>query len=70
MTEHSVVEFLMVSSGDGSFDHPSPRMCDTGASLAPITTTPSMENTLATHAMMTVPLQMMVVWPESGLSFE
>jgi hypothetical protein len=44
MIEDSVEEFLMVSSREGSFGHPSPRRYDTGASLAPITTSPRMKN--------------------------
>jgi hypothetical protein len=48
MIEDSVVEFLMMSSGEGSFSLHSPRRHDTGASLAPATTIPWMENASAT----------------------
>jgi hypothetical protein len=48
MIENSVEEFLTVSSGDGSFGLPSSRRCSTGASLAPMTTTPWMKNAPAT----------------------
>jgi hypothetical protein len=44
MTGYSAEEFLMMPSREGSFGHPSPRRHGTGASPAPITTTPQMEN--------------------------
>jgi hypothetical protein len=47
MIEDLAEEFLTVSSGEGSFGLLSPRRRDTGASLAPTTTTPWMENALA-----------------------
>jgi hypothetical protein len=56
MIEDSPQEFLTMSSREGSFGLPSPRRHGAGASLAPSTTTPWMENSLATQAMTTVPL--------------
>jgi hypothetical protein len=53
--EDSVEEFLTTSSGEGGFNLPSPRRHDMGALLAPITTTPWMENAPITQAMTTVP---------------
>jgi hypothetical protein len=44
--EDSAKEFHTTSSREGSFDLPSPRRHDMGASLAPVTTTPRMENAL------------------------
>jgi hypothetical protein len=53
--EDSTKEFLIVSSGKGSIDHPSPRWHSTGASFTPTTTTTRKENT---PAMMRFPLRM------------
>jgi hypothetical protein len=39
LVEDSTEEFLPASSGERSFDHPSPRRHSTGASFAPTTTT-------------------------------
>jgi hypothetical protein len=50
MIEDFVEEFLTTSSGQEGFNHPSPRRHGTGAPPAPITTTPWMENTLASQA--------------------
>jgi hypothetical protein len=47
MIEDSAEEFLMASSGEGSFSLPSPRRCGIGASLAPVITTPRMENAIS-----------------------
>jgi hypothetical protein len=55
MIEDSVEEFLAAPSGEGRFSLPSPRRHDTGASLAPVTTIPRMENALTAQATMTVP---------------
>jgi hypothetical protein len=55
---------------DGSFSLPSPRRRGTGSSLAPVTTTPWMENSLATQATTTVPPQMTTPQVKSILSFE
>jgi hypothetical protein len=55
MIEGSAEELLTVSSREGRFGLPSPRRRGTGASLAPVTTTPRMENAPAAQAMMTVP---------------
>jgi hypothetical protein len=55
MIEDSAEEFLMVSSGEGGSALPSPRRRGTGALPAPITTTPWMENALATQPMTMVP---------------
>jgi hypothetical protein len=55
MIEDTAMEFFTVSSGERSFVLPSPRRRGVGASLTPTTTTPWMENALATQAMMTVP---------------
>jgi hypothetical protein len=70
MIEDFAQLFLMVSCGEGSFDFPSPRRHGTGASLAPVTTMPLMEDAPAAQAMMTVPLRMTVLHLEIGLSFE
>jgi hypothetical protein len=70
MIEDSAEEFLMASRGDGGFGLPSPGRRGTGASLAPMTTTPWMENTLATQATMMVPPRMVAPWPEANLPFE
>jgi hypothetical protein len=67
--EDSAEEFLTVSSGEGSFRLPYPRRRGTGASPAPITATPKMENTPAAQATMTVPPRMAVPWPEACLPF-
>jgi hypothetical protein len=48
MIEDSAKEFLMASSGEGSFSLPSPRRRGMGALLTPVTITPRMENALAT----------------------
>jgi hypothetical protein len=53
--EDSIEEFLTTSSGEGGFNLPSPRRHGMGAPLAPITTTPWMENAPITQAMTTVP---------------
>jgi hypothetical protein len=55
MIEDSAEEFLTTSSREGSFGLPSPRRRGMGASLAPITTTPWMENALTAQATITVP---------------
>jgi hypothetical protein len=70
MIEDSANKFLMASSGEGSFGLPYPRRRDTGASLTPTTTTPWMENALATEAMMTVPSRMAAPWLETNLPIE
>jgi hypothetical protein len=70
MIEDSSKGFLMESSGEGSFDLPSPKKHSAGASLTRATTTPWMENAPATQAMMTVPPWTMAPWPESSLPFE
>jgi hypothetical protein len=70
MIEDSTEEFLMASSGAGSFGLPSPRMRGTGALLTPVTTTPRMENALITQATMTVPPQMAAPRPKTCLPFE
>jgi hypothetical protein len=57
MIEDSAEKFLTASSGEGSFNLPSPRRHNTGASPAPVTSTPKMENAPATQATMTVPPQ-------------
>jgi hypothetical protein len=70
MIEDSVEEFLTASSGEGSFGFPSPKRCGTGALVAPVTTTPRMENAPATQATMIVPPRTVVPWPKTGLPFE
>jgi hypothetical protein len=60
MIEDSTEEVLIVSSGDGGFDLPSPRRHSMGASLTPITTIPQMENAPAAQGTMTVPPWMAV----------
>jgi hypothetical protein len=52
---------------EGSFDLPSPKRCGMGASLAPVTTTPQMENALVAQAMMTVPLWTVAPRPKTDL---
>jgi hypothetical protein len=46
MIEDSTREFLTTLSGKGSFSLPSPRRHNTGASLAPDTTTPWLKDIL------------------------
>jgi hypothetical protein len=70
MIEDSAEEFLTASSGDGGSGLPSPRRHDMGASLAPFTTTPRMENALIAQSMMTVPPRTTAPWVEVGLPFE
>jgi hypothetical protein len=67
MIEHSTEEFLMVSSGEGSLSHPSPRRCSARASLAPATTTTWKKNTPATT---TFPPRMVAPQPETNLPVE
>jgi hypothetical protein len=67
MIEDSTEEFDMVSSGVGGFSHPSPRSHITGALPTPITTTPWMENALATQVPTTVPPRMATPRPDIGL---
>jgi hypothetical protein len=52
----------MMSSEVGGFGLPSLKRHGTGAPLAPVTTTPWMENAPATQAMMMVPPQMATPW--------
>jgi hypothetical protein len=66
MIEDSIEEFLTASSGDGDFGLPSPRRHGTGASLAPITTIPQMENSLVAQATMMVPSRTMVLWAKAA----
>jgi hypothetical protein len=70
MIGDSAEEFLTAPSGEGSFGLPSPRMCGTGALLAPITITPQMENAAATQATMMVPPRMAVPRPKTRLPSE
>jgi hypothetical protein len=70
LIEDSAEEFLMVSSGDRGFGLPSPRRRGMGVSVAPIQTTPWMENAPATQATTMVPPWMVVPQPETGLPFE
>jgi hypothetical protein len=60
----------MASSGEGGSDLPSPRRCGTGASPAPVTTTPWMENASATQAMMMVPLRTVATRLDTDLPFK
>jgi hypothetical protein len=66
MIGDSTDEFLMVPSGEGCFGLLSPRRRGTGALLAPITTTPQMENALVAQATTTVPPWMAAPWPETS----
>jgi hypothetical protein len=68
--ENSTKEFLVMSSGEGSFSLPSPRRHDMGVFLAPITTTTRMENGPAAQAMMMIPPWTAAPRPEIGLHFE
>jgi hypothetical protein len=70
MVEDSTEEFLMVPSGEGIFGLPSPKWHDTGASLAPVTTTPWKENAPTAKAMMTVTPRMVAPWPKISLLFK
>jgi hypothetical protein len=70
MMEDSAEEFLMTSSGEGSFGLPSPRRRGMVALPAHVTTTPKMENALAAQAMTTVPPWMVAPRPETCLPFE
>jgi hypothetical protein len=72
MIVDSAKEFLMVSNGEGGSGLPSPRRGSTGAPPTPVTTTPWMENGLATQAMTTVPPWTVVPRPrvrERALAF-
>jgi hypothetical protein len=69
MIEDSAEEFLTASSGEGVFGLPSPRMCDTGAPPAPVTTTTWMENAPATQATTTVSPWMAAARPNTDLPF-
>jgi hypothetical protein len=69
MIDDLAEEFLTVSSGEGGFSLPSPRRRCTAAPPTPVTTTPWMENTLATQATMTVPPWMAVPQLDTGLPF-
>jgi hypothetical protein len=55
--EDPIEEYLMASSGEGSFGHPSPKRRSMWASFAPATTTTQKENAPAT---MRFPLWMVV----------
>jgi hypothetical protein len=55
MIVNSAQEFLMMSTREKGFGLPSPRRHGMGALLAPVTTTPWMENDLAAQATRTVP---------------
>jgi hypothetical protein len=57
MTGDSAKEFITMPSGEGSFGLPSPRRRGMRASLAPITSTPQMENAPVAQAT-TVPPRM------------
>jgi hypothetical protein len=70
MIENSTEEFLTASSGEGGFALSSPKCHGIGALLAPITTTPWMENAPSTQATMTLPPQMAALQPYTGLPFE
>jgi hypothetical protein len=70
MIEDSAKEFLTASSRDERFGLPSPMKRDTGASLAPVTTTPWMENTPAAQATMMVPLWTATPRSETSLPSE
>jgi hypothetical protein len=63
-------EFIMVSSRKGGSGLPSPKRRDMGAHSTPVTTTPWMENALATQATMTVPPWTVVPQLDTGLPFE
>jgi hypothetical protein len=63
MVEDSDEEFLMASSGEGSFGLPSPRVRGTRALLIPVRTTSWMENTPAAQVMLMVP-----PWKSASLS--
>jgi hypothetical protein len=69
MIEDSVEDFLTASSMEGSFGLPSPRRRDMRTSLSPATTTPWLENALATQAMMMVLLWTVALRPETNLLF-
>jgi hypothetical protein len=66
----STEEFYMTSSGEGSSDLLVSRRHDTGALLAPVTTTSWLEDAQATQAMTTVPPWGFTMWPGTDLPFE
>jgi hypothetical protein len=68
--EDSTKEFLMASSGEGSFGLPSHRRRGTGALLTPVTSTPRMKKAPTTQATMTVPPWTVARRPETKLPFE
>jgi hypothetical protein len=70
MIEDSTEEFHTASSGEGGSAHSSPRRHDMGALLAPVTTTPWLEDTPTTELVMMVPLRALVSRPDTCHSFE
>jgi hypothetical protein len=69
MIEDSVEDFLTASSVEGSFGLPSPRRRNMRTLLSPTTTTPWLENALATQAMMMVLLWTVALRLETNLLF-
>jgi hypothetical protein len=70
MIEDFIKEFLTASSGEGGSSLPSPRRPGTGALPVPVTTTPWMENALATRVMTMVPSPTVAPQPDIGLPFK
>jgi hypothetical protein len=66
MIEDSTEDFLTASSEEGSFGLHSPRRRYTGALLALTTTTPWMENALATQVTMMVTPWTVAPWLETN----
>jgi hypothetical protein len=70
MIEQFIEVFYTASSGERGSGLPSSRRQDTGAPSAPITTTPSLEDALATWAMTTIPPRTLAPRPDIGLPIE
>jgi hypothetical protein len=70
MIEDSTKEFYTASTGEGSSDIPVSWRHGTGASPAPLITTPWLEDAPTTQAMMAIPLWTLAPQPDTGLPFE
>jgi hypothetical protein len=68
--EDSNNEFYMAPSREGSSGVPASQRHSMGPPLAPIVTTPWLEDAPNTHTMTMVPSQTLVPWPDSGLPLE
>jgi hypothetical protein len=67
MIGDSTEEFYMATSGEGGSNLPSSMRHDTGATPAPVATTPWLQDIPATQSMTTVPLWVRTPWSNTGL---